>query len=231
MNAASEWEFWYSHWHKISCGRCNAIIEPATVCPACGQDYRNAQTVRQIALDDGRVMTVHDAFLGADEWPQFVLLQLMFREWTRPLDETTRLSMPESKRPSARLVIVILFWTHFELLMTRLLERAARSLPDRVRHDLLARYTSVGSRMQRLYPILVGTSMKDDFNLIAAEEVYAHLLRVQTARNSFVHGNTEAIDDEIVFAVVEMVPKVDEAWMKLYNKTCRLAYEGDNNAT
>lgn len=45
-------------------------------------------------------------------------------------------------------------------------------------------------------------------------------MEVQRQRNEFVHGNAEAIDDNLVYETVEKLHDVQEASVALYNKRC-----------
>jgi len=54
------------------------------------------------------------------------MLQLMHREWLRPvLDEVDPSSVPPGHKPSPRVLVVLLFWTFFETMMGRFYETAA----------------------------------------------------------------------------------------------------------
>jgi hypothetical protein len=122
-------------------------------------------------------------------WSTHALLSLMKREWERPIVEMDVFShQPEEKRPSQRMIIVILFWTLFEHLMDRFFDAATAPLPEGVRRDVMRRYTSIGSRMDRLYGLLFDTNLRADLAALGHDGVYAHLMEVQRRRNEFVHG-------------------------------------------
>jgi hypothetical protein len=50
--------------------------------------------------------------------------------------------------------------------------------------------------------------------------VYPHLVEVLERRNEFVHGNAEAVDDNLVYVTIEKLHEVQEAWLALCNKRC-----------
>jgi hypothetical protein len=211
---------WWGIWSGLShCGRCHTLSKSAA-CPQCGYqpepyDMRTV-TIDGVTKDVPRFITQ-----GAISWSTNVLLQLMKREWARPGIELDYFShRPPEKQPSQRMMIVILFWTLFEHLMDRFFEAATASLPEGVGRDLLRRYASIGSRMDRLYSLLFETSLQEDLTALGHGSVYTHLVEVQRRRNEFVHGNAEAIDDTLVYETVEKLHKVQEAWVALYNKRC-----------
>jgi hypothetical protein len=145
----------------------------------------------------------------------------MKREWERPAIELDYFShSPPEKRPSQRMMIVILFWTLFEHLMDQFFDAATTSLPEGVRRDVLRRYPGIGSRMHQLYKMLFNTSLQEDLEAVGYGSVYSHLTEVQRRRNEFVHGNAEAIDENLVYTTVEKLPEVQQAWVALYNLRC-----------
>jgi hypothetical protein len=145
----------------------------------------------------------------------------MQREWERPIapDESFSHAPPE-KRPSQKMIIVILFWTLFEHIMDRFFAVATNTLPQGVRNDLLRRYSGIGSRLDRLYRMLFDTTFQQDLSALGYSDVYSHLLRVQEKRNEFVHGQAEAIDDGLVNDTVAKLHEVQAAWVALFNQRC-----------
>jgi hypothetical protein len=158
---------------------------------------------------------------GAIAWSTYVLLQLMQREWERPLVERDFFgSMPAEKRPSQRLAIVILFWTLFEGLMDKFMDAGLADLPDGVREDLLRRYGTIGSRLDRLYRLTWSTTFWEDLRNLGFGTEAGHLKNVQKRRNDFVHGNPESIDDGLVQVTVEHLQTVQQGWIAVYNLRC-----------
>lgn len=195
----------------------------AAPCPVCGKDYTNTNLPHQeVHGANGVVLRQPPVFAGADIWSYYVLLRLMHDEWNRPTIEGELAGLPPSKRPSPHLVIVILFWSFFESLMQRLLEKKASTLPPAIAEDLLRRYSTIGSRMDRLYKLLMGTTLEVDLTAVDAADVYDHLKRVQEGRNRFIHGDPELIDTDLVAATVDKLPAVQGAWIRLYNLRCAL---------
>lgn len=157
-------------------------------------------------------------FQGALSWTTHSLLTLVKREWDRPLAEVSE--WEREGRPSQRMLIVVLFWTLFEHHMDRLLDAGLATTLEAIRADLLRRYSSIGSRMNQLYKLTFNATMKDDLATLGYSDVFDHLVTVQQRRNDFVHGNSEAIDDNLVRQVVERLPNVQAAWLALYNHRC-----------
>ncbi|WP_170303486.1 hypothetical protein [Reyranella soli] len=156
---------------------------------------------------------------GALSWTTHSLLALMKREWDRPVLELDQ-GLAAGTRPSQRMLIVILFWTLFEHHMDRFFDAALGALPPLIRADLLRRYATIGSRMDRLYKLTFDTTLEKDLADLGHGLVYGHLLKVQAKRNEFVHGNSEAIDDALVCETVERLPEVQAAWVALFNLRC-----------
>lgn len=143
----------------------------------------------------------------------FVLLDLMRNEWERPLSVTNGMS----GRVSPRLVIVILFWTAFEVLMEQFFEAAFADDPE---NKELRRTPNIGQRLDRVYRDRWGKTFWDDLADIGYPEVARHLQTVQHRRNAFIHGDAEAIDEALVASTVAMLLDVQLAWIALFNKRC-----------
>lgn len=80
----------------------------------------------------------------------------MFDEWHRPPRADLRPEESASHRASPRLLSVVLFWSHVEVLLERTWPCAARHLFTPVREDLFRRYAGIGVRMGRLAGLLIG---------------------------------------------------------------------------
>jgi hypothetical protein len=93
-------------------------------------------------------------------------------------------------------------------------------LPPRVAADLLKRYSGIGARLDRLFPLLFGVAFGAELERLGYPKTKSHLDAVQEARNEFIHGNPEAITDSLVRKVAEHLPEVQEAWIALYNARC-----------
>ena len=217
---ADDWDWWFGIWKGlINCGACGALMYTNAPCPVCGQDYRNVPPQRMEF--NGEVIEVQPAFAGAVNWSDYVLLRLMHQEWQRPAAMPDNFAgMPDERRPASRLLTVILSWSLFESLMGRLLEAGMRTLPASVNKDLLTRYSSVGSRMDRLYRIIFDSTLEADLKRLEYPQLWAHLREVQKRRNAFIHGEPEAINDELANKTAEYLPVLQEAWMRLYNLRC-----------
>src|SRR5271156_442484 len=190
---------WLGPWAGlVHCDRCHALMN-GTVCPKCGRDYcADGEFMMTVKDGDKEYRVPRLVFQGALSWATHSLLALMKREWGRPLlgmDE----GLAPGKQPSQRMLIVVLFWTLFEHHMDRFFDAALATVPSGVRLDLLRRYATIGSRMDRLYTLTFETSFERDLANLGHKSIFAHLLKVQKRRNEFVHGASEAIDDNLVY--------------------------------
>lgn len=210
---------WVGPWTGlVHCDRCHTLM-PGAKCPKCGRDYADgAEMVVRVINGEERGFP-RIVLQGALSWTTHSLLALMKREWDRPALELDR-GLAIGPQPSQRMLIVILFWTLFEHHMDRFFDAALGALPPLIRADLLRRYATIGSRMDRLYKLTFDTTLEKDLADLGYGRVYDHLLKVQTKRNDFVHGNSEAIDDALVRETVERLPEVQAAWVALFNLRC-----------
>lgn len=200
----------------IACG-CGGI-RTISACPACGSGPYDLTA--KIFKDDstGSEYEIPVAFAGAEgRREDYQLLALMEREWRRPTLDSAAQSWLTSGM-SERASVVLLFWTYFESRMNRLVGLGLRALPDNVQKDLSGRYDSVTSHMKQLYQILFGVKYLDDLIAVGAESIGGHLARVQDARNRFVHGDPEALSDELVEAVVRHLKAEHDAWIAVFNR-------------
>jgi hypothetical protein len=210
---------WLGVWSHLShCPACHTLMNSSQACPRCGYGFEpHEHTWTDKTGVERKVL--RSITPGAFSVTTASLLSLMQREWERPV------TPPEGRKAfvdgtSPKLVLVILFWTLFEHLMDRFFHTAVSRLPTGVGADLLARYASIGSRMNRLYKMLFETSMEADMASLGRGSAYAHLTKVQDKRNDFVHGNATAIDDALVHETVARLHEVQEAVVALFNLRC-----------
>jgi hypothetical protein len=215
-----DWEWWWGKWRdRIRCGTCQGLMDLKASCTVCGCDYRNLSPTEH--LIDGKLVTFPPVFAGALDWSPYVMLQLMEREWLRPLPMNGTLSVvPRSNSPSSRVLLVLVFWTYFESLMGWFYETATSGLPGTVGPDLLRRYSFIGARLDRLHKILFGATYRDDLNTLGFGTIWDHLANVQQQRNAFMHGNPEAITDSLVEDTARLIPEFHEAWIASFNVRC-----------
>jgi hypothetical protein len=206
-------------WSDLShCSTCHTLVKPSHPCPNCGFEFEP----QQHTWTDTAGMTHKSMRLtvpGAFSVTTATLMRLMQREWERPVGETES-SLAFIEKVSPKLVLVILFWTLFEHLMDQFFHSAVGPLPTGVGRNLLDRYSSIGVRMHRLYPLLFGVRLERDLASIGHAAVYAHLRNVQERRNDFVHGNAAAMDDALVQETVERLHEVQETVVALFNLRC-----------
>lgn len=170
-----------------------------------------------VRLEDGREIRVRPAFAGAEgRYEDWVYLNMIEREWKRPLPVSDERDEPGG--PSPRAAVVLLFWTYFETRIERLLRGGMRNVPDGLTRDTLKRYASIGTRLHQLYQVLFDTTYFKDVKAVGFSDVAGHLERVHKQRNDFAHGHPGAITDELVARVVEMLKREHEAWIAVFNK-------------
>lgn len=208
---------WTSLWSGyIRCPTCAGIRTLEGSCPVCGTDLPT-EAQQTIRLDDGREIPIARAYMGAETgFEDYVYLQVLEREWKYGMQPPNE-RMTFAERVPRGAAIVLIFWTYFENRIGYLLRSALQDLPPRFLNDALTRYSSVGSRMNRLYRIAFDTTYPDDLKNLNYADVSEHLSMVQAQRNAFVHGTPESIDDSLVVSVVEMLKREHEAWIAVYN--------------
>lgn len=82
---------------------------------------------------------------GEGRYEDYIYLQMLEREWARPVVKFRGLSSAEA--PSARAVFVIVFWSYFETRIERLLRFAMRNLAAADLDRRLERNAGIGSRL------------------------------------------------------------------------------------
>lgn len=210
---------WGSLWsgYVLCTGDCHGIREIDASCPACGADPFD--TSPETMTIDGRTMVIGRAFPGAEgRYEDYVYLEMLQREWERPAVEFERFShFADAKRPSARVALVLLFWSYFETRIERLHRTAMRALPQRVLDDALRRHQGMHSRLYELYKIFFGVSYFDDLRNQGFHEIANLLEKIHKCRNEFSHGKPQAINDELVSKLVENLKAEHDSWIAVYN--------------
>jgi hypothetical protein len=222
QDESTNWDWWWSSWRNlIRCDGCEAFTEAERPCPMCGKLHIVPGASDFVQLGGTRVPRY--TFRGPLDWSPYVMLQMMHREWTRPLHEFADPLLPIERTPSQRAVIVLIFWAYFETLMTTFYERATSHLPPNVGKDLLKRYQLISHRLDRLHKVLFGCRLGDDLDNLDFKDVHDQLERIGLQRNSFAHGEPEAIDDSLVAETVRLLPRFHEAWIEVFNRRCAAA--------
>lgn len=212
----------YSLWHDfIHCSNCYGIVElHKGICPICKHNHiKNARHI-EIPREGGMVEKIPQiSLMGAIPYTVYSLLILIQNEWERPKLNTFS-DLEDSRKPSEKLVIVILFWSLFESLMEEFFEDSMKEFPKNIKTDLLKRYFSISIRMDRLYPILHDSKFKKDFTKVGNENITKFIEKVHKARNEFIHGQPEKITDKLVNETIKMLEPVQKVWIALYNLKC-----------
>ena len=224
---------WTSLWSGyIRCGACAGIRTIEDHCPACGASLPT-EGVRMAILEDGQGVVLEDGqeglfeddqivrvsptYMGGEtRYEDYVYLEALEREWKHRM-QTPSEQMTFAEQVPTGTSIVLIFWTYFESRIEYLLRAGLQHIPPRFLEDALTRYSSIGSRMDRLYRIAFDSTYHSDISQLGYADVSQHLARVQAQRNSFVHGTPQSIDDSLVTSVVEMLKREHEAWIAVYN--------------
>ena len=186
--------------------------------PVCGEDLPNLDW-KVVRDTDGKEYRVPPTFKGAEgRFEDWIYLGMLEREWLRPIEANLYDSIPENHRPSARAIVVLVFWSYFETRIERLFRETAEAVPEKVMDHLLDRYSFVGARMDRLYKVVFSTTYWVDLNDLGYGKVAALLGRVQKCRNRFTPGHPEAIDDALVEELVAGLKDEHEGWIAVFNK-------------
>ncbi len=157
--------------------------------------------------------------MGADaRYEDWLYLNIIEREWKRPRQEASVAEFGNLGQSMVdRASIVLLFWAYSETRIERIVRLGLKTVPEALREDVLTKYASVGSRMDRLYQILYGTTYHKDLEQVGAADLAKFLREVQLRRNDFSHGNPMAITDELVERVVAALHDEHHAWIRVFN--------------
>ena len=214
---------WVSLWSRYVRCASGGIRSVEAKCPACDGDPPKLDWV-VICDADGNEHRVPPALAGAEgRYEDWIYLRMLEREWLRPVDADLYDSIPDDHRPSARAILVLMFWSYFETRIERLFRETAKSVPEKVMDHLLDRNSFVGGRMDRLYKVVFSTTYWADLNDVGYGNVAALLKRVEQRRISFTHGHPEAIDDELVEELVAGLKDEHEGWIAVFNRRLREA--------
>ena len=168
---------------------------------------------------------VREIFLPAEgRYEDSVLLQMIQHESSKSLERNLYTSIPEPHRPSARAGVVLLFWTYFEARIERLFRKTAVSVPPRVLDHLLKQNRDVGRRIKRLYQVVFSSTYFADLDHLGFRKSSELLQKTQIARNQFIHGHPEAINDVLVDNLVDGLEDEHRGWIAVFNsrlKACR----------
>ena len=214
---------WVSLWSGYVRCVCGGIRSIEAQCPGCGGDPPKLDwvVVRDAGGTDHRVPP---AFNGAEgRYEDWIYLRMLEREWLRPVDAELYDSIPDDRRPSARAIVVLVFWSYFETRIERLFRETAKAVPEKVMDHLLDRHSFVGARMDRLYKVVFSTRYRADLNDLGYAKVAALLKRVEERRNRFTHGHPEGIDDALVEELVAGLKDEHEGWIAVFNRRLKEA--------
>ncbi len=207
---------WSSLWHHIALCSCGAIrTDP--VCSVCGVQpvYECIEVVDKNGVKHLVPATIETGAEGRFE--DWLYLDLIQREWMRPTSLQPD-GLLRHHHISERAGVVLLFWTYFEGRIERLVRLGMKGMTEALREDLLARYFSIGSRMDKLYKLLFATTYHSDLRAVGAEPIAELIREVQVKRNKFSHGHPSAISDELVARLVASLKDEHYAWITVFNR-------------
>lgn len=219
---------WSELWSAYVRCACGGIRTLEAQCPVCGENAPNPDWV--VVRDSGGTelgVVPSITYMGAEgQFEDIVYLQMLEREWLKPVEPDLYSSISESHRPSVRAIIVLVFWTYFETRIERLFRQTARGIPEQVMAHLLERYSGIGDRQDRLYKVVFSTTYRADLSDLGYGNVAALLKKVEGCRNKFMHGEPEAIDDLLVQELVAGLQQEHQGWIAVFNRRLKEAREG-----
>jgi hypothetical protein len=207
---------WASLWSGyVMCGECGGIRTLDSKCPACG-DPELSVTKIAMPMPDGTKQMTALPFMGAEgRYEDWIYLQLLEREWKRPVEASDQ---EVTNGLTARAAIVLVFWTYFETRIERLLQCSMQHISEPIAKDLLCRYNSIGSRLNKLYKLLFSLNYWEELEQLGFKDIAVLLKQVHEKRNEFVHGDPESIDDTLVTNLVKALQQEHESWIAAFNK-------------
>lgn len=213
---------WTSLWNGyIICGECGGIRKVEGRCQVCNCEIRTNEFIKFKDKDGKEFEVPMNTSMGAEgRYEDYVYLNMLEYEWRRPVSKYDKLTfLSQDKRPAAKAIIVLVFWTYFETRIERLLNNAMRDLPISIRQNLFKRYQSISARTDELYKILFGktNSYFLDLESTGFEDIAKLLQRIQDKRNEFMHGKPEAIDEMLIEDIVRSLKLEHESWIKVFN--------------
>jgi len=210
-----KWDYWWGPWKDHIRCRCGALANLNFACPVCHKDF----SIRHVEIDGEKVETPA-VFPGALTWSHYAMLKMIYGDWARRSLGSHDIEALPLHGESPRALVVLVFWTFFESLMDWFYETSMRQLPPPVREDLLTRYNSIGARMDRLHRVLFCCKYSADLESVGGGAIRFHLEHLQKSRNQFVHGNPEAISDDLVHETVRLFPEFCAVWIRSFNLRC-----------
>lgn len=205
---------WSCLWQKLILCSCGAI-RTYEDCPVCHTTIQSDPI--EYLHESGKKIWIQPAFMGAEgRYEDWLYLDLIQREWLRPVSTLVGGSRRLSEI-SQHASVILLYWAYFESRIERILKLGLRAIREELRDDILNRYSGVGSRMDRLYKLIFGTTYFDDIRTVGAAPLVELLKEVQKKRNEFAHGHPTAITDELAQRVVASLRDEHFAWIAVFN--------------
>ena len=222
---------WLWLWSRYQRCWCGGIRLHVGTCAACDEPVPEPRSIA-VRAADGTEHRVYEATMGAEgRYEDYTYLTMLEEEWLRQTKPDLYASIPEDRRPSARAIVVLIFWTYFETRIERLYLETTLSVPRTVMGHLLKRNPTVGRRLDDLYEVVFSTTYFADLTELGYGRAADLLRRVQKARNRFAHGHPEAIDDSLVEDLVAGLDHEHEAWIAVFNRRLKEARKQTGTAT
>jgi hypothetical protein len=214
LKSGNKWaSLWYGY---VRCGSCRGIRKLDGFCPVC-QSKLPSESMKIVM--DGRTVELPMALAGAEgRYEDYVYLNMLEREWLKPLtNDDLFMDIFEGCRPAPRAAVILIFWTYFESRIGRIFREALGNYPEGIRLDLMNRYDSIGSRIDRLYRIVFNATYYSDLQALDYGRIVSLLSKIQKRRNEFMHGSPGAIDQQLVEELVAHLKDEHESWIAVFN--------------
>ena len=122
---------WATLWSGYDRCACGGLRFTEADCPVCGEALpeQNWMVFRDA---EGNEHRAEIALAGAEgRYEDWIYLDMLEREWQRPVDAELYGSIPKDHRPSARAIVALVFWSYFETRIGDCFGRRLRRCPSR----------------------------------------------------------------------------------------------------
>jgi len=207
---------WTYLWHDRVLCSCGAIRN-ITSCPVCNNKIDSCASIINSKDSSGKPITTY-TYQGAEgRYEDYIYLRMIEHEWKRP-EDSDEIESIFIDGISDKASIVLLFWSYFETRIERLLRLGLRGNKPNIIEDILDKYSSISSRIEKLYKVVFNSTYASDLKSIGQREIWKHLCRVRNSRNKFIHGNPKAINNDLVLEIIKNLKEEHDSWIDVYNK-------------
>lgn len=208
---------WTYLWHdKVLCS-CGAIKNVSSQCPVCNSRNDSGATVIR-GKDHLKESVIMYTYQGAEgRYEDYVYLRMIEHEWKRSVP-SNEIDSTFLDGVSEKASIVLIFWSYFETRIERLLRLGLKGNKQNIIEDVLDKYSSISSRLEKLYKVVFNSTYAADLKSIGKGDIWEHICKIRNSRNEFIHGNPKAINDELVYSIIEKLKEEHDSWINVYNK-------------